>query len=1029
MPGAGQILMLAALFQGTFSIDWVVELAQKKVSKILQALDYGESQDWIRNDGVGRYTFTRESHRQRLLSPPLPDKWPETCRRAADILIRELPDNADKAMVVADLLLGLDNALDSCRQLVTAGDLFRKRFQTVTALRCYEKALDDLDRLERSEASDELICIASIQYSKLFSANTDAGRILTALKKAIAIADEHHWLARWSLLKMHLAKQMWMGSSFRSALSHFNQGWAVSEQIDDENYRRSAQVFGMYFLFWQGRFKEALTSYERHTPEIEHLPHEDFPLMARITIGCCYAYCGNVTQGIGMLDTIRESCIKKGNLGTAGKALLMMGLSFVETGRIAQGRDHFQTALSQGQKSHDVLVEVSALLGLAHSHYHLAQPKRAISYLERFKELSQHAHMAIRNVPVVIEMCWAMETGQLPSVKGFSLEEEISQALRSQNVYMRGTAYLYRARLRKRKTNKADLVIHDLVKATELLATAGHRLHLAVARLDLAREWFSAGKVKEARNLAGPSAQYLMAENRALMPNDLHHLLRHLRTEKNLIAEMMALSQELVTLRADHDLVGRVLSSASRLSGAERGAIFTPAQASEHFELKASRNLSAEDVADQAFSVAHVVITDTFKTASGRVETFNSTDAHQNGKRAIRACICVPMRLRKKVVGVLYLDNRMFPSTFETDDIPVLDYFAAQAAIAMENARAYTLLQEGYLKQKEEIQHHEQQYLERLNFDEMVGKSPGIRRVFRQIDSVAATSATVLISGETGVGKELVARAIHRSSPRKDGPFIRVNCSAFSMQLIASELFGHEKGAFTGASHTHLGRFELAHGGTLFLDEIGDIPLAIQVRLLRVLQSKEFERVGGQTTLRSDFRLMAATNRDLLAAVHAGTFRQDLFYRLNVFPIEVPPLRARRTDISLMVEYFLKKFANRHDKSVAPVSPTVLAHLINYHWPGNVRELENHVERAVILSRGNRLELPESTLDTAATTVETSYMVSHAENERRHIIAVLKQVGGKIAGPGGAAKLLELHPNTLRYRIKKLTIKQQDWIS
>lgn len=1038
-PGMRTILTLAALFSTPFSIDWLMELAQEKVSQVIQALDHGVAQGWLEGQGAGRYRFIDALERKRLLAAVsaadnVQPAWTTTCRQAAVILMRELPDGAEKAMAVAELLLGLGNDRKGCQQLVAAGDLFRRRFESITALRCYEKALEDLDRLGRSEDADQLVTTATIQYSKLFSATTDAERILTALKKAIAIAAEHRWTARWSLLKMHLAKQLWLGSRHASALTHFNEGWAAGRAIEDVGYRRSARVFSMYFLFWQGRFKEAVASYEGYMPEIEDLPEAAFPLMARITIGVCYVHCGNVAKGVGMLEALRESCTRKGNLSKAAHALLNIGLSCSETGRIEEGLPHFETALSYGRESHDVLVEIGALLGLAYCHLKIKQPRRTLDYLQRFKALSKDAHMGVRNVPVVMEICWAMETGELPKVAGFSLDEEIAQTLRSRSVYMRGMAYLYRARLRKRRigvtsaaTASEVAVIKDLRKAVDLMDTAGHRFHLAVAQLDLAREWFHTGREAAARDLAGPAAQYLLVANSALVPEDLHPLLRHLRTEKNLIAEMMALSQDLVSLKADGDLVGRVLSTASRLTGAERGAIFVRDDVKAAFTLKASQNMSAADVSDPAFDVSREVITITFDTAEGRVASFADAPADGAEPRAIRACICVPMRLREEIVGVLYLDNRIFPSAFDGEDIPVLDYFAAQASIAMENARAYSLLQTRYLKQKEELHHHERQYLERLHFDEMVGQSTPIRRVFGQIDRVAPTDATVLIHGETGVGKELVARAVHRSSPRKDGPFIRVNCSAFSEHLIASELFGHEKGAFTGASQTHLGRFELAHGGTLFLDEIGDIPSAVQVRLLRVLQSHEFERVGGQTTLRSDFRLMVATNRDLLAAVSAGTFRQDLYYRLNVFPIEVPPLRARGDDIPLLAEYFLNKYARQYGKTVAPIPAKLATRLAAYPWPGNVRELENYVERAVILSRGDRLQLPEAGLAAAAPS-EALSMVSHAENERGHIIRALKLVGGKVAGPGGAAELIELHPNTLRYRIKKLGIRAEDWV-
>jgi formate hydrogenlyase transcriptional activator len=280
----------------------------------------------------------------------------------------------------------------------------------------------------------------------------------------------------------------------------------------------------------------------------------------------------------------------------------------------------------------------------------------------------------------------------------------------------------------------------------------------------------------------------------------------------------------------------------------------------------------------------------------------------------------------------------------------------------------------------------------------------------------------VLILGETGVGKEMVARAIHQNSDRKDKAFIRVNCSVFPETLIASELFGNEKGAFTGADSKKIGRFELADQGTIFLDEIGDISMEVQVRLLRVLQTKEFERVGGRETVRSDFRLILATHKDLQKEIKAGRFRQDLYYRINVFPILVPPLRDRKDDIPLLVKHFLD--IHHEDGRRKMVSNEDLAKLLTYHWPGNVRELENIIERGVILSRGSRFKmpnlhenLPEKRSDLSA--------VTHQENECRHILNALKTTGGKISGNGGAAELLDIHPNTLYYRIKKLGINRK----
>ncbi len=339
------------------------------------------------------------------------------------------------------------------------------------------------------------------------------------------------------------------------------------------------------------------------------------------------------------------------------------------------------------------------------------------------------------------------------------------------------------------------------------------------------------------------------------------------------------------------------------------------------------------------------------------------------------------------------------------------------------------------------------------DFVEMVGSSPALLAALHKVEQVAPTDSTVLISGETGTGKELIARAIHNRSARKDRPLVKVNCSAISAGLVESELFGHVKGAFTGALERRAGRFELADGATLFLDEVGELPLETQVKLLRVLQEGEFEVVGSSKTVRVDVRVIAATNRELDEAVRAGRFRSDLFYRLNVFPLNVPPLRERLSDIPQLVMFFLSRYAKRFGKGVETVSQGAMDRLINYPWPGNVRELQNVIERAVVLSQGSVLELDRELLVTApleggpGSTEDRGKLAwpsvrgrqkgrqpassndpglpTLEEVARSHILAALEKSGGVIEGPGGAAKILDLHPNTLRSRMQKLGIKRQ----
>src|SRR5262245_20800797 len=337
--------------------------------------------------------------------------------------------------------------------------------------------------------------------------------------------------------------------------------------------------------------------------------------------------------------------------------------------------------------------------------------------------------------------------------------------------------------------------------------------------------------------------------------------------------------------------------------------------------------------------------------------------------------------------------------------------------------------------------HLQNQYLQEEirsvhNVDEIVGQSTVLTGALEKVRLVAGTDSSVLILGETGTGKELIARAVHAHSKRKDNPLIKGNCAALPAGLVESELFGHEKGAFTGATEKRLGRFELADGGTLFLDEIGEIPPEVQVKLLRVLQEREFERVGGSKTIRVDVRVVAATNRDLTKVVAEGKFRQDLYYRLNVFPVHLPPLRERREDIPLLVHYFVVRHAAKIGRQISRVPPEVMQRLVAYTWPGNIRELENVVERAMILSPGPDLALEPEMLPTVSTsapaTLATELDASGSRGdsstleqaERNHIISALKRTRWQIEGPQGAARALNIHPSTLRSRIKKLGIRR-----
>jgi formate hydrogenlyase transcriptional activator len=400
----------------------------------------------------------------------------------------------------------------------------------------------------------------------------------------------------------------------------------------------------------------------------------------------------------------------------------------------------------------------------------------------------------------------------------------------------------------------------------------------------------------------------------------------------------------------------------------------------------------------------------------------------------VKSACFIPLVSRGRALGDLMI-VRKTEESFTAENVDFLSQAAGQIAIAIENALAYREISELKDKLAQEKLYLEEEIRSEMNFAEIVGKSSTLRKVLKRVETVAPTDSTVLICGETGAGKELIARAIHDLSTRKSKAFVKLNCAAIPTGLLESELFGHEKGAFTGAIAQRIGRFEVANGGTIFLDEVGEIPLELQTKLLRVLQEREFERLGSSRTLRTNARLIAATNRDLEAMVAEQKFRSDLFFRLNVFPIQVPPLRERHGDIPLLVRHFAQQFSKRMNKTIDTISSATMDALSRYHWPGNIRELQNIIERAVITSAGPvlKVDVADLKISRSSSPAEKSSAqgsTNHGlhnvleETERQQILKALKQSNWVVAGPKGAAAKLGMKRSTLQLRMSKLGISR-----
>ncbi len=457
---------------------------------------------------------------------------------------------------------------------------------------------------------------------------------------------------------------------------------------------------------------------------------------------------------------------------------------------------------------------------------------------------------------------------------------------------------------------------------------------------------------------------------------------------------------------------------------------------------KTEFTVSVDDTpAGQAFSSGQVLV-----ARGTELDRFNIDVIRFLRKEGVQVLCCVPLSTNGRTFGTINLASRN-PNAFSATDVELLQQVATQVAIALENALAFREIDALKDKLAVEKLYLEEEIRSEFNFEEIIGDSPSLRKTLSQVELAAPAGTTVLILGETGTGKELIARAIHNLSPRRERTFVKVNCAAIPAGLLESELFGHERGAFTGALTQKIGRFEFADKGTLFLDEVGDLPIELQPKLLRVLQEQEFERLGSNRSLHVDVRVVAATNGDLAQLVEEKKFRSDLYYRLNVFPLVIPPLRDRPEDVPLLVRYFVQKISRRQNKTVEYVPSDVMDALVNYSWPGNVRELENLIERAVLLSRGQELQVPISELkasrsnfvrsvpgngtagviplgDSPTPVSASGTPATLEETQRQHILRVLRQTQWRISGPHGAAKLLGIKRTTLQARMRKLGIKR-----
>jgi formate hydrogenlyase transcriptional activator len=1017
------LLRLVSIFEGEFSIDWLVELAGLRASLVVSILEEEVQNQTIQRNKPAIYAWKDAGERKRWLQRLAPEEKKDYHLRVASILIHELPKSETKVLEAAPHLLQLSNDVANCALLLQAGEVHARSHSSEKAIACFEKVLSDLSGQE-GNAEDRLYAKAALLHSDLVTISGVTPQTLAFLKQARARAVRQKDAFSEILLELDVAKYEWLSSRFEEAFRHFKRAFVRVRQSGDAQLLAAATPVCAHFLFWEGRFHDVIHLYESSLPDVTRYPIGNFPLLAASAVGRSYVALGQLTQGLGMMDTALELCRRRSDLVLSANIELAIGTTMVCINRVEDAFPYLRSALQGSQRTHNQPVRLVVTFVLAVANLRKGNTEECSRYLRLFLRDRRKNNIALLLNPQLMEICWAMKTGQLPALPGLSFEDEMTRMLESRNIFWKGIAFRYRAFLGRMEGWPQTKIAHCLVMSSRWLELSGEQIEIAKTQIELARHHASKGTDHKAKKAMLNATRILSSINIDLIPADLKHLIAGQDRGEIILREISELHR--VTMHDDSRLLQQIIAAINRITGAERGAVFLVEQDENELQLEicASQNLTFEQISEPSFSAIRTILKKSASSGEGMV--FDSTvfDDASSSSSLVRSGMCLPLITKGKTIGVLYQDNRLLGNIFKKTDLLALDYFATLAAVDLDRARAREEVQAYQARQEEEKKPLEIEMTDGVSVEGVIGSSPFFQAVLSQVELAAKNDSAVLLFGETGVGKNMIAELIHRHSSRRLGPFICVQCSALTESLITSELFGHEKGAFTGATGRRIGRFELAHGGTLFLDEIGDLSQEVQVRLLRVLQTKEFERVGGgKETVTSDFRLIAATNKNLQEEVEAGRFRIDLYYRINVFPLEIPPLRKRREDIPVMANYFFRRYRSKEKNTAERIPEDVIGQLTKYDWPGNVRELDNVVHRGTILGRDTHFVLPPQWKGQGASAEKHTFLTLQA-NEKEHIIKALQTTGGKIHGPGGAAELLGINSRSLASRMRRLGLKK-----
>lgn len=815
------------------------------------------------------------------------------------------------------------------------------------------------------------------------------------------------------------ARCMMRQGDFAGADVFYSKSLKLASASEDPVLKKWITVYQSDIQIWRGQIQKAIYQYENLIGKLEAFPSNALFLKAYSRLGWSYGISGDIYRGLGIINVVQKKAIDLNIRYIQIYSELMKLMILTDSRRIEEARTSLNIILRYPETELDHYVLWAAYGKKAYFEYLDDNIEGAFAAYEKSIMHSRTLECPHFHGTDHLEYLYAIEKA------GFEkdiFQKKLEGFLSWPDIYTKGAALRYRAMYAMAENNPSIDISADLEQSRQLLETAGAKIELAQAQILTARFLLNQKThTSQVGKLLNAAWDILSRVNPELFPDEFKKYVEEDNSETLLVDTIVEVGNTLSQTRDRFLLLSKMIKVIIRLVGAERGGIFL-LDPHGKIKLESSRNLESETIRKSSFKLSFELIERVVKTGKESVFFEKYASMIITGQISESGwVICYPIILGDKILGALYVDNSFSSMRLPKHKLPLLKAIGNQIAVALDNVDAYEKITRLRNRLEAETSFYRKENQKPVQAGHIIGKSPAIRKVLETISQVASSDAAVLISGETGVGKELAAKAIHSFSNRGSGPFIPINIATIAPDLIYSELFGHRKGAFTGAIDNHVGRFELADGGSFFMDDVDNLPLSTQVRLLRVLEEREFQRVGDTRIIKSDFRLIAATNQDLSVLVAKGKFRSDFYYRLNVVPLNIPPLRERKEDIPLLARHFLDLFSRKIGKPVHEISEANLERLINYSWPGNVRELSHYIERAVILTRGSRLKLPRHDHVSSGQAFENEFLGLNDLLEK-HIIDALNQCNWKVNGKDGAAALLKMKPQTLYSKIRKLGI-------